>query len=285
MVKVLITGAGSYIGCKVAEYLSRDEAEFSVDTIGTREGAWRTADFNKYDVVFHVAGLAHIKATRKLKPLYYQINRDLAIEVAKRAKSAGVRQFIFMSSMSAFHGSCSLKTEVITPTTESHPNNYYGDSKLQAENAIKALEQDSFRVCILRPPMVYGANAKGNFLRLVRLAMRAPLFPALHNKRSMIYIDNLSEFVKQAILRRMSGTFYPQNKELADTVEIVKYFARKHNHRIWISPIFNPLVGLLCPFIPAFSRMFGSYYYDPLLSQTDFDYQIVSQSESFEMMA
>ena len=95
-------------------------------------------------------------------------------------------------------------------------------------------------------------------------------------------MDNLSEFVKQAILRELEGTFYPQNKEMAATVEIVKFFAKKYNHKIWISRVFNPFVWLGSFVSQPLNKMFASYYYDSEMSKVDFDYQLVSQEESFK---
>jgi UDP-glucose 4-epimerase len=174
-----------------------------------------------------------------------------------------------------------LKGNVTTPETQPDPNDFYGESKLQAEKGLHELECDTFKVAIIRPPMIYGSNSKGNFLRLGWLATKTPIFPAWHNKRSMLYVDNLGEFVKQAILRGLVGTFYPQNKELADTVEIVKFFAKKYNHKIWFSRLFNPFVWFGSFFLQPLNKMFASYYYDPEMSKMDFDYQLVSQDESF----
>lgn len=130
--------------------------------------------------------------------------------------------------------------------------------------------------------MIYGPNSKGNFLRLGWLTTKTPIFPNWHNKRSMLYVDNLGEFVKQAVIKGISGTYYPQNKELADTVEIVRYFAKKYNHKIWFSRLFNPFVWIGSFFLQPLNKMFASYYYDPQMSKMDFDYQLVSQEESFE---
>ena len=283
MQKVLITGAGSYVGESVRSYiLKTSPQEFQIDSVDTMGENWKKVDYTNYDVVFHVAGIAHVNADPKMEPLYYKVNRDLTIEIAKHAKKNGVKQFIFMSSMIVFHESQKLGTEVLTEETKPVPNGFYGDSKLQAENGLKELQCSTFKVCILRPPMIYGPNSKGNFLRLGWLATKTPIFPLWHNKRSMLYIDNLGEFVKQSILRGLSGTFYPQNKELADTVEIVRFFARKYKHRIWFSRLFNPFVWLGAFFVQPLNKMFASYYYDPEMSKMDFDYQLVSQEESFQ---
>lgn len=280
MKKILITGAGSYVGESVREYITANSKDISIDVIDTFGNNWKAADYSQFDCVYHVAGIAHVNADPKMEPLYYKVNRDLTIEIAKYAKDHGVRQFIFMSSMIVFHESQKLTKEVITKSTKPAPNGFYGDSKLQAEIGLKELADDNFKVCILRPPMIYGPNSKGNFLRLVSLAQKTPIFPAWHNRRSMLFINNLAEFVKQAILRELNGTFYPQNKELADTAEIVRFFAQKANHKVWISRIFNPFVWLGSFVLQPLNKMFATYYYDPQMSKMDFDYQLVSQEES-----
>ena len=284
MRNVLVTGAGSYVGESVRRYILSTSSDFEIDAVDTMNDAWKEADFSKYDVVYHVAGIAHVNADPKMEALYYKVNRDLTVEVARAAKAAGVKQFIFMSSQIVFHESQSLKSEVLTADTKENPNGFYGDSKLQAEKGLHELECDAFKVCILRPPMIYGPNSKGNFPRLVKLAQKTPVFPAWHNKRSMLYIDNLAEFVKQAILRELSGTFYPQNRELADTVEIIRYFAKANGHKVWITRLLNPFVWLGSFILQPINKMFATYYYDPEMSQMDFDYQLVSFEESLKQM-
>lgn len=282
MIKVLITGAGSYVGESVRRYILSTSSDFEIDAVDTMNDAWKKADFSKYDVVYHVAGIAHVNADPKMEPLYYKVNRDLTIDVARAAKTAGVKQFIFMSSQIVFHESQSLKTEVLTADTKENPNGFYGDSKLQAEKGLHELECETFKVCILRPPMIYGPNSKGNFPRLVKLAQKTPLFPAWHNQRSMLYIDNLAEFVKQAILRGLGGTFYPQNRELADTVEIIRFFAKANGHKIWITRFLNPFVWLGSFVLQPINKMFATYYYSSEMSKADFDYQLVSFNESLK---
>lgn len=285
MIKILITGAGSYVGESVRKYILSTSSDFEIDAVDTMGENWKKADYSKYDVVFHVAGIAHVNADPKMEPLYYKVNRDLTIEVAKHAKAAGVKQFIFMSSQIVFHESQSLTAEKLTRDTCESPNGFYGDSKLQAENGLKELASPLFKICILRPPMIYGPNAKGNFPRLAALAHKTPIFPEWHNKRSMLYIDNLAEFVKQAILRRIDGIFYPQNKEQSDTVEIIRFFAKEAGHKVYISKIFNPFVWLGSFVLQPINKIFATYYYDPEMSKQDFDYQLVSLEESLKRVA
>lgn len=144
------------------------------------------------------------------------------------------------------------------------------------------LECDTFKVCILRPPMIYRPGSKGNFPRLIKLAAKTPIFPDFHNKRSMLYIDNLAEFVLQAINHQLSGTFYPQNRELSDTVEIIRYFAKAQNHKVWFAKWLNPFVRLASHFLQPINKMFGTYYYSTTISKMDFDYQLVPFAESLK---
>ena len=170
----------------------------------------------------------------------------------------------------------------MTLDTIPNPNDFYGDSKLQAENGLNELACDTFKVANLRPPMIYGPKCKGNFLRLGWLATKTPVFPNWHNKRSMLYVYNLAEFVKQVIVRELSGTFYPQNREFSDTVEIVRYFAKKYNHKIWISKLFNPAVLIGSWFLPQVPKMFADSYYEPSMTKYDFEYQVFSLEESMK---
>lgn len=282
MKQILITGAGSFVGTSVERWLLQKPDKYSVDTVDTLNDAWKKADFSKYDVVFHVAGIAHVDPKPSMAPLYYKVNCDLAIEIAKHAKINGVKQFIFMSSMIVYNASKSIKGTVIDAKTAPNPNDFYGDSKLQAEKGLSALESESFKLAILRPCMIYGANGKGNFQRLISLSRITPIFPLWHNKRSMLYIDNLCEFVNQVIDRNLRGIFHPQNREYADTVSIVQYYAMISGHRLFCSRIFNPFVWIGSFFLRPLAKMFSNQYYTQELSTYDFEYQLVSFEDSLK---
>lgn len=257
MKNILITGKDSYIGDKFAEYLKSDN-NYSITIADTIHGEWESMDFSKYDTIFHVAGIAHIKETKDNANLYYKINRDLAIDVAKKAKISGTRQFIFVSSMSIY----GMDTGLITRDTKPNPKTHYGKSKLEAENVINELEADNFIVTTLRPPMVFGPGCKGNFPQLIKLAKKTRIFPDYKNKRSMIYIDNLCEFVKQTIDNNSGGMFFPQNAEYFCTSEIVKTIAKHYNRKIWMPRAFNPLIWLGIKLSSTFRKVFGDLVYE-----------------------
>lgn len=279
MKRILITGANSYVGTNVERWLMREPDKYQVDTLDMIDGSWREKDFSGYDVVFHVAGIAHVNAKKNMEALYYKVNTDLTIETAQHAKQCGVKQFIFMSSIIVYGESKSLNPVVITRETEPKPNGFYGNSKLQAEIGIKKLEDKAFKVVILRPPMIYGPGSKGNFPKLIALAKKTPIFPAYHNQRSMLYIDNLCEFVRLVILQGEKGVFFPQNSEYSDTSELVKQLASLQGKKIYFTKLLIPFIHLFSPFISSINKLFGSLIYEAKLSETK-EYAIVSQAES-----
>lgn len=264
MKKILITGANSYIGTSVEKWLMKEPENYQVDTLDMQDDNWRNYDFSPYDVVFHVAGIAHVSADPKLKDLYYKVNTDLTIETAKKAKNEKVKQFIFMSSIIVY-GDSSAKDRVITRETIPTPSNFYGDSKLQAEKGIEPLRDENFKVVILRPPMIYGPGSKGNYPRLSKLAQKSPIFPDFPNQRSMLFIDNLCEFIKLMIINEESGLFFPQNKEYVSTTELVRQIAKVHNHKILFTKVFNPVIRLLFN-SQTIKKVFGNLIYEKSMS-------------------
>jgi UDP-glucose 4-epimerase len=279
--KILITGANSYIGISVANWLAKYPDQYKVDTVDTFNDAWKQADFTQYDVVYHVAGIAHVKETKKNKPLYYKVNRDLPIAIAQYAKDHGIKQFIFMSSMSVYNSGNTLEPVIITKDTPPNPLTAYGDSKLQAEQGLQELEDEYFKIAILRPPMVYGPGCKGNFPKLAKLVKKLPVFPDIHNQRSSIYIDNLCEFIRLIIENESKGTFFPQNAEYTDTAEIVKELARLQGKKIHLAKWMIPFVYLASPFLNQINKMFGSLTYKRQESkEIGHSYQTVSFKDS-----
>ncbi len=289
MKKVLITGANSYIGVSVEKYIVEhypDECTF--DTVDMVGDGWRVKDFSDYDVVFHVAGIAHSdsgKISEEKAKLYYSVNTDLAVETAKKAKEDGVKQFIFMSSAIVYGESSKVgKKKVITRDTPVSPANAYGDSKVQAENGITPLADESFKVCILRPPMIYGKGCKGNYPTLRKLALRLKVFPYVKNERSMLYIENLCEFVRLMILNEESGIFFPQNSEYTDTSEMVKAIAAANGRKLHLIRGFGWAVRFMGLFTGLVKKAFGSLTYDKEISVYKSDYEKRSLSESIAIM-
>lgn len=262
--RILITGKNSYIGRSFIEYCAKNQFDFEIDELNVRGEGWKNYDFSSYDSIFHVAGIAHNSSNSKLENLYYEVNRDLTIAIAKKAKENDISQFIFMSSMIVYGNQPDGKKK-ITEDTKPNPDNFYGDSKLQAEKGLHKLESKNFSIAILRPPMIYGKGSKGNYPLLSKFARKTPVFPNFPNKRSMLHVDNLCEFVKYMILNEETGTFHPQNKELVKTTEMVQLIADYHGNKVWFTKLGNFLIkGLLR--MNLIKKVFGDLYYEKSLS-------------------
>jgi UDP-glucose 4-epimerase len=282
MKHILITGTNSYVGTSLEKWLSKNPEKYSIDTLDMKNDAWTEKDFSKYDVVFHVAGIAHVSSKANLKDLYYRINRDLTIKTAEKAKKEGVKQFIFMSSV-IIYGDSSCNKKVITKETIPNPSNFYGNSKLQAEQGIKALNDHKFKVVIIRSPMVYGKGSKGNYPTLSKAAQKLPIFPDIDNERSLIHIDNLCEFIKLMIDNEEDGIYFPQNEEYVKISEMVRLVAKAHGKKILMTKIFNPILKMLCPRIGLISKVFGNLVYEKSLSIYKKNYIIRDFKESIEV--
>ncbi len=256
MKKVLITGANSYIGDSVREYLTQYPGDYEVsikDTIGWEPCA---PDFVDYDVVFNVAGIAHRKETDENRQLYFDVNRDLVVKIAKVAKTAGVKQFILLSTMSVY----GMVVGRITKNTPVNPVNAYGKSKVEADEEIQKLADEKFLFACLRPPMVYGKGCKGNYQSLRKFALKSPVFPKYDNKRSMIYIGNLCEFVKTCIDENKAGLFFPQNAEYVNTSSMVKLIAENHGKKIGLTRLFNWAIKICS--MNVVKKVFGDLTYE-----------------------
>jgi nucleoside-diphosphate-sugar epimerase len=282
MKKILITGKNSYIGTSLENWLMREPDKYKVDTVDMKDGSWKEKDFSQYDVVFHVAGIAHVSSDPKLEDLYYKVNTDLTIETAEKAKAEGVKQFIFMSSIIVYGDSSSSK-RVIKKNTVPTPSNFYGNSKLQAEEGIRGLESDEFKIVILRPPMIYGKGSLGNYPKLSKLAQMMPVFPDIDNERSMLHIDNLCEFIKDMIDHEEIGLYFPQNKEYVRTSELVKTIAEVHGKKIWMISWMNWLIRMMFG-IGIVNKVFGNLVYEKSMSDYDkANYRIRDFRESIEL--
>lgn len=258
MKKILITGANSFIGTSVEKWLLKETNKYHIETLDMKDENWVNFDFSKFDVVFHVAGIAHIKETKKNKDLYYKINRDLAVETAIKAKNSGIKQFIFLSTMSVY----GKETGVITKKTLPNPKTAYGKAKYQAEKKIEKLQQDSFLVTILRPPMIYGENSPGNYQKLRKLALKLPFYPKINNKRSMLHVDKLAEFINFYINENKIGVFLPQDNKYGNTTQIMDESRTENGKKKRSIRLLAPFVYVLYPFSKTIRKVFGSLVYE-----------------------
>ncbi len=290
MKKVLITGANSYIGTSFEKWIKDNLPTIETDTQDMMGDMWKQKDFSGYTSVFHVAGIAHAdvgKVTEEQKQLYYKINTDLTIACAAKAKAEGVKQFIFMSSIIVYGDSSGIgKTRVITKETPLNPANFYGDSKVKAEKGLLKLADESFKVVILRPPMIYGKGSKGNYPLLAKMAKTLPFFPDVQNERSMLYIGNLCKFISLMIENEENGIFFPQNAEYVRTSHMVREIAKAHGRNIHLTRVFNPILKVLGndrgKIGGLVNKAFGNLVYEKSMSEYKEAYRVCLLKDSIE---
>lgn len=285
MKRILITGKNSYIGTSLERWLADYKDRYLVHTLDVKDAAWREHDFSTYEVVFHVAALVHKSENPHMAEAYFTVNHDLAVHVATKAKSEGVAQLIFMSTMGVYGEVGALGAEcVITERTPERPRTLYGKSKLAAEKSLAELGGANFRVAILRPPMIYGPNCPGNFARLKALALASPVFPLFQNERSMLHIDNLSEFVKLIIDYDEQGVFFPQDGDYVSTHEIVKAIVEASGRSVRFIQVPKPLIHILGG-LSVVRKLFGNLVYAQSMSgYSKANYRVRSFAEAVRVM-
>jgi nucleoside-diphosphate-sugar epimerase len=283
--KILITGKNSYIGMSFEKWLNQWPDVYQVDTVCLINDHWEHYDFSQYDVVFHVAGVVHQKEKPGMKNLYFSVNRDLAVEVAKKAKKSGVKQFIFMSSMAVYGLEGKIEEQVIiNKNTPCNPNSFYGRSKLEAENEINKLGDNHFSIAIIRAPMVYGPNCPGNYRFLRKYVRMIRILPDIKNQRSMIFINNLTEFIRLLIGQQDRGLFFPQNKDYVDSLNMAEIIAHFYGKKILISKTLSGLLRAGRNTFPIVNKIFDNLTYDKNISQHyDWNYCEVGFEESIEL--
>lgn len=263
MKRVLITGAHSYLGDKTREYLLKT-GHFEVDILDMLDEKWRVCDFSRYDVVFNVCAIVH-RFEKTDEKLYFQVNKDLAIEIAKKAKKESVKQFIQTSTVGVF----GVELGEMSEKFGYHPKTPYERSKYAADIELDKLRDDSFKVCIIRPPIIYGKGCKGNFPKLEKFAIRFSIFPDRKNRRDMIYIKNMCDFVGFAISNELNENCYPRDKESVCVAKMVEKISKLNNKNIHLCKALNPIITLLYRFSHKLRSVFGDNYCTENVSSID----------------
>ena len=281
--RVLVTGTSGYLGTSFEQYIKKFNGNmpqnlWHVTFVSMRNDNWKEMDFSEYDVILHAAAIVHKKEEPGMEQLYFDVNCKLTKELAEKAKKEKVQQFVFLSTMSVYGKVLGR----ITVETEPAPTNFYGKSKLAAEEALQELADDNFTVSIVRPPMIYGPECTGNYRLLEKLAVKVPFFPKTSNERSMLYIDNLNEFFRLVMEKNVGGIFCPQNAEYVNTSDMVATIRKSYGKRGVTIPGFGWLLNLFAGKISLFSKVFGTLTYEKEMSVYDAvgNYRIVNFEES-----
>lgn len=278
--KLLITGKNSYIGNAVNNWLKLKVPNLIVHQISFRNLELKNFSFKDYDSILHVAGIAHISSNKNLISQYFKINRDLAIEVAIKAKSEGIKQFIFISTMAIYGDDRNIGDFKPVDIDKPSPTSAYSQSKLDADLTIQNLQDENFKVSILRIPMVYGKTAKGNFLKLINISKKFPIFPKIKNIRSVLHINNLSELIRLIILNKINGVFYPQDQKYFNTTDFISSYRTGIGKITLFIPFFSFLLCSVGFFFKSVNKIYGNKFYECKYSQiNNINYQLFSISD------
>lgn len=280
MRKVLIVGKNSYVGNSFKHWAEMNYSDFlTISTVSSRNEEWKNENFRDYDTILHVAGIAHQNEKKITSDEYNKINCELAYDVAKEAKKRGVKQFIFLSTMSVY----GINEGIINHSTPMNPKSKYGKSKYKAEKKLITLEDEDFLITIVRPPMIYGPNSPGNYQLLSCLSKIIPLLPVIRNERSMIFVDNLSEFLSSIILNNSYGEFCPQNNEYTCTSTMmhqIRMVNQKNTIKVYIPNFF---VKVLKKRISIFNKMYGNLVYEKAINGFMANEQQINFEESIKI--
>lgn len=254
--KVLIIGANSYIAKAL---IAQSKEDILYDKVSASNGEWEQKSFKGYDAIIMLAAIVHQKEQRFMQKLYHEVNYELPIKVAKKAKQSGVRYYMFVSTASVYGSNVTR----ISKDTQPNPDTLYGKSKLEAEKElVKLQEENRFIVGIIRPPMVYGEGCKGNYRKLEHLAKYTPIFPSIHNKRSMIEVVTLCKYMRDMIIEENTDIVLPQDEFYTDTALLVKQIRMNMGKRTILVPGTEWIIRLMMMRSKVLSKMFGDWWYE-----------------------
>lgn len=267
---VAIIGKNSYIGNSIENYLFANYNNYKVEQLDVKNISYQSYDYSKYDVIIHVAAIVH-KKNMNDSEIYKKVNTDLPIKIAELAKGQGVKQFIFLSSMSVYGRHKKVKNYEITENEKLLPFSLYGKSKMEAEKKLQKMHDKNFIVSIVRPPSVYGKKCKGNLFKVYfKLAKALYVIPnSFQNiKQGLLHIDNLCYCIERIIANKESGLFMPQDKELLSTGEIIFTIRTIIGKKAICSNFLGKILSLFI-FIPFLKKIYGSIAYSEKLSKNN----------------
>lgn len=282
--KILVLGKNGYVSRCFQEYMRKFPD--TIDVISVRGDKWKEKSFVGYDAVFNTTGLAHNNARMGTDEEFIKLNVQLPADVAKKAKEDGVPVFIHMSSMIVYGNSNLVgKFEPITSNTVPAPDNIYGKSKLLGEKELEKLEDETFRVALIRSSRVYGEKDTDSIRVLTKFAKKMPFFPKVKNSISMIYSDNLCELVRLIAETKQRGIYFPQQEQYICTGDMVKDIAVAAGHKLWSTKLFNPVLLIIGKKVGIVNKVFGNEGYELRLSNHfDGKYRVISYEESIKKL-
>ncbi len=266
--KILLTGANGFLG---AYFFKKYQKKNDITKFSFRSDDFNKLLFNNIDTIIHLSALVH-QMGGATKEEYDKININQTIELAKKAKVNGVKHFVFMSTIKVYG------EETNSPYTENSKCKSevdYGKSKLNAEIELQKLEDNNFKVSIIRTPIVYGYGVKANIKNLIQLVKKTPLLPFgyIKNKRSMVYIGNLCHLIDIVIQKQERGVFLAGDDDPISTTKLIKLISKALNKNTVLIkiPLFATLLKIVKPNI--YQRLYGDLEVNNDLTKKRLDFK------------
>lgn len=257
MKNILLTGSNGFIG---SYFINKYHDNYNINTFSFRSNDLVDLNLSSIDTIVHLSALVH-QMGGATKEEYEKVNITQTVHLAIKAKNTGVKHFIFMSTVKVYG------EETDTAYTESTlclPQDNYGKSKFEAEQKLQELEDNNFKVTIIRTPIVYGYGVKANIQSLIKLVRKIPILPFgnIHNKRSMVYVGNLCHLIDQIIQQEKSGIFLASDNEVLSTSKLIELISKHLNKKVFLIkiPFFNTLLKLVKPSFQK--RLYGNLEVD-----------------------
>ncbi|MDD5226635.1 MAG: SDR family oxidoreductase [Candidatus Omnitrophica bacterium] len=258
--KILVTGANGFIGGHLCRVLETSGFNVVRAVRNSQEGMVAVGDVNKttdwsnalrgVDAVVHLAARAHVMNDDVVDPLaeYRVINVDGTMNLARQAAQAGVKRFIFISSIKV-NGESTQPGLPFTANDSPAPIDAYGISKWEAEQALQSITKESrMEIVIIRPPLVYGPGVGANFLRLLKLAGSGLPLPlgSIKNLRSLIYVGNLCDMISKCLTHPAASgeTFLVADDQDISISMLLRMLAAAQNKKAWLLPMPESILRL-----------------------------------------
>lgn len=282
--QILLTGSTGFVG---RSFLRLYDANYDIKTVNLRTTDIETISMDSINTVLHCAALVH---QMKGAPVdqYFKINTELTQKLAVKAKQDHVSHFVFVSTAHVYgqNGNLVDHSQRLTESSPCHPTDAYGQSKLQAETLLLGLQDQNFKVSIVRSPLVYGPGGKGNLNSLRNLITVCPALPFAYpfNRRSLIFVDNLAYFISLIINQSKSGIYLPQDEQPISIQSFVQYIALAIHKKVILFRLPKFIFQFLCKVKPNIAqRLFGTLALNSDVSNKVLGYvPLVSTADAFK---